>query len=316
MPSHEGASQARPLAERPHVGDPAGAAQLPRRGSGSSLSGSCCGWPALGRRSTGTPSQPAQSGQRDPPDQHLDDHDEHGDAQGRDDLPRRQPTQAPHARPRGDAQRLGHGRTGARHSTSRPRARRSSRNAVTSVVARCSSMPYALDQGRDELRLGHRGGERLPQHTAAAVELEVDGALEVEHDDLVADELPRQVRLPELHHHHPRSSVRARRARHVAHRRLRLPSRGRLAVRHEPDRGGVRVPLRHDRDAAAGDGTRRTSTACTRSKGRARRRCDGPRAASRSRVGGTRRWCSRSPPTSPDATACPSRWRSRGCSPT
>ena len=61
----------------------------------------------------------------------------------------------------------------------------------------------------DEVRFGARLCHALPQHSTAAVEFEVHGTVEVEDDEVIPRDLPRQSNLPELHLHPVRSQGRS-----------------------------------------------------------------------------------------------------------
>lgn len=67
--------------------------------------------------------------------------------------------------------------------------------------------PIALDQGRHELIFAARLLQELPQHTTAAIQLQVHRAVEIEDDDIVASDVPREILLSKLHD--PLPSLRA-----------------------------------------------------------------------------------------------------------
>jgi hypothetical protein len=64
--------------------------------------------------------------------------------------------------------------------------------------------PELLDESGNQLELGARRRQALPEHPPTSVQLEVDGTFEIEDDDFVARNVPGEPGLPEAHDYLPR----------------------------------------------------------------------------------------------------------------
>ena len=165
-------------------------------------------------------------------------------------------------------------------------------------------------RARRPARIGAGPGETLPQHSPAAVQLQVDRTLEVEDHDIVTHDVPRQsscrscIVTPRVELTGPRS--RAARGASLGYRRedesLYLMSPMEIVLGY----------LGHRDPTAAHRQRRRTSEVL---EDIVPGPCCARRVAWRSPGDGTPRWCSRWRRMWRAATACPSRCRSRGCFP-
>ena len=104
-----------------------------------------------------TPKNPAQTGQRHPPHQHLDQHEHRRGVHRREQVGTGRPAQRGDPARRAAAPWFGRrGSAGRDHvqASTMPRCRRSATKSATFAVAVDSSNPVALDQCGDELALG------------------------------------------------------------------------------------------------------------------------------------------------------------------